>query len=74
MCIDFEKEMEDIDQEIKELIKVQENPELSVKNEPAETDEKIEEFKPIKKVILDREWDKPKLSLFILFYLKNILN
>lgn len=57
MCTEFEKEIEDIERDISELEKVLANPELFERKE-TETDE----FKPVKKVILDREWDKPKLS------------
>jgi hypothetical protein len=59
---DYDKDIEEIEIEIKDLEVKAQNPDFYLgKKDEQEEDESVSK-KPIKKVILDREWDKPKLS------------
>ena len=61
----YDKEIEEIDQEIAELEEIAKNPQLH--KPKIETSDSIEDFDATrmkKKINLDREWDKPKLSKF----------
>ena len=65
----FDNDIEEINDEIIELERVVNDPSLIEINEKEVETKEEQEFdtlKPKRKVILDREWDKPKLSM--LFY------
>jgi hypothetical protein len=63
MCY-YEQDIDEIDVEIKDLEVKAQNPELYLaKKDETEEDESVSK-KPMKRVILDREWDKPKLSKY----------
>ena len=65
MC-PYDKEIEEIDEEIKQLEELIKDPELiKAKQEQKDSQEEGEEFdktRTKKKIYFDREWDKPKLS------------
>ena len=69
----YDKDIEEVENEIKDLEEKAKNPELylSQKNETEENEDVSK--KPVKKVILDREWDKPKLSKLILIIQINLI-
>lgn len=60
MC-DFGKDIDEIDSEIKDLEVKRQSPDFYSANYQGEEENEAAK-KPVKKVILDREWDKPKLS------------
>jgi hypothetical protein len=62
MC-QFDADIEELEEEIKSLEAVAQNPDFDIKKQESDDETK----QPVKRVILDREWDKPKLSNFLTF-------
>ncbi|CAF0714608.1 unnamed protein product [Brachionus calyciflorus] len=65
LCKEFENENDEIDKEILQLEKSLENPELLTETFKVTEETVVDEFKfdkPVKRNVLDREWDKPKLK------------